>query len=105
VSDFRLSQRSLFALEAANFPSIEGDDDYGRMWTNFQGKDEEVSGVVDQLDATTAHLEQINRLTRTTQPNTTHTTAQHNNATATATATTGGGGRSGGGGGSSQGSG
>ena len=87
VAEFRVSQQLLFAMESANFPSIDGGGggrsgvgdvdeevggsaaaaaDYGRMWTQFQGKDEEVTSVIEQLEHTTTHLDNIHRVAHTT---------------------------------------
>ena len=79
VSEFRLAQQQLFALESSNFPTMEGSEEYGRMWTTFQGKDDQVTGIVEQLDITCHHLEQINRIANTTN--------QHNNSGSTNTTT------------------
>ena len=79
VNEFRASQQQLFAAESQNFPSSAGGisgadgsaENYSRMWSSFQQRDDEAAGVVAQLQAVCQHLEHINKVAHsTTNPTT-----------------------------------
>ena len=79
VNEFRASQQQLFAAESLNFPSsasgmpLSGGggsdgsaDNYSRMWSSFQQRDDEAAGVVAQLQTVCQHLEHINKVAHST---------------------------------------